>query len=604
MGKEVGLDDSFTQDIAALLESFSERDTAGKQSLSQLLISDPRAFGASAVAVLAKSQPSAGLRYLVHLLMKGKLLPASLLDPRIAEPREALTALQAVAANGTNLQPMLELALNKALQDQSGAENSQRILRLLELLATIAPPTFWNSFQLELMAHPDRVVRSKAALIIGRSSKNAAWIGRRFMDRDFRVQASAVEALWALEPAESRALLLTASKSKHNRVAANAVLGLYRIAEQKAVRMLLDMVRQREAPAFRISALWAIGETQDPRFLPFLMGQFKLSEGKIRLAVTRAMASIKRREKLNAEAGTIRFRVSHARVSQDGKRNCALVLSSQPAHDLSSITPMDFALWEGGALIEQYEVKLSAAPAALAAGFVAPRFISNADPYGLTITSALTRSIAAKRPDDIWRVDRYSIEPASEASQAPREPSFLPYDDTIATQEVKMRHCFISSPDILTKVISADVPRDRAAADLFAAIQRHSEAISKHSGKRHMFVFLHESSVAQFDDRDRVSSLKTLLANEKIALHGFAPGFSCAAFRDICLASPDGTFSEATVEELPEVMEEFYSLLLNGCVISYQLSPEAEVAPTKLKVSSNLGSGEVDIAWQRDAPVE
>ena len=28
MGKEVGLDDSFTQDIAALLESFSERDTA------------------------------------------------------------------------------------------------------------------------------------------------------------------------------------------------------------------------------------------------------------------------------------------------------------------------------------------------------------------------------------------------------------------------------------------------------------------------------------------------------------------------------------------------------------------------------------------------
>ena len=406
MGKEVGLDDTFTQDIAALLESFSEKDTAGKQSLSQLLISDPRAFGVSAVAVLAKSQPSAGARYLVHLLMKGKLLPASLLDARIAEVRVARAALQAVSANGTNLQPMLELALNKALQDHANAENSQRILKLLELLATIAPPTFWNSFQLELMAHPDRLVRSKAALIIGRSSKNAAWIGRRFMDRDFRVQASAVEALWALEPAESRALLLTASKSKHNRVAANAVLGLYRIAELKAVRMLLDMVRQREAPAFRISALWVIGETQDPRFLPFLMEQFKLSDGKIRLAVTRAMASIKRREKVNAEAATIRLRVSQARVSQDGKRQCALVLSSQPAHDLSTLTPMDFALWEAGELIEQYEVKLSGAPAALAAGFVAPRFNSSADPYGPAITGALTRSSAAKRPDDIWRIDR------------------------------------------------------------------------------------------------------------------------------------------------------------------------------------------------------
>src|ERR1035438_423511 len=147
-------------------------------------------------------------------------------------------------------------------------------------------------------------------------------------------------------------------------MAANAILGLYRIAEMKAVRMLLDMVRQRESPPFRISALWAMGETQDPRFLPFLMEQFKLSEGKIRLAVTRAMASIKRREKLNVEAGTIRFRVSHARVSQDGKRNCVLVLSSQPAHDLSTLTTMNFALWEAGELIEQYEVKLSGAPAA------------------------------------------------------------------------------------------------------------------------------------------------------------------------------------------------------------------------------------------------
>jgi HEAT repeat protein len=604
MGKEVGLDDSFTEDIATLLESFSEKDTVGKQSLSQLLISDPRTFGASAIAVLAKSQPSAGARYLVHLLMKGKLLPSSLLDARIAEVREARAALQAVAANGTNLQPMLELALNKALLDHANSENSLRILRLLELLAEIAPPTFWNSFQLELMAHPDRVVRSKAALIIGRSTKNAAWIGRRFMDRDYRVQASAVEALWALEPADSRALLFTATKSKHNRVVANAVFGLYRIAELKAVRMLLDMVRQREAPAFRLSALWVMGETQDPRFLPFLLEQFKLSDGKVRLAVTRAMASIRRREKLNAETGAIRLRVSHARVSQDGKRQCTLVLSSQPAHDLSTLTLKDFALWEAGQLIEQYEVKLSGAPAALAAGFVAPRFNSIADPYGQAMTRALTQSSAAKRPDDVWRLDRYSMEPPGEEAQAPREQSFLPYDDTIATQEVKMRHCFIASPDILNKVIAADVPRERAAPDVFSAIQRQCEAISKHSGKRHMFVLLDEGSVAQFEDAARIASLKTLVTNEKIVLHGFAPGFSCAAFRDMCLSSPDGTFSEATVEELPAALAEFYSLLMNGCAISYQLPSGTEAAPAKLKVSSNLGSGEVDILWQPDAPAE
>jgi len=107
MVKEVGLEDSLAQDIAALLESFSEKDTIGQQSLSQLLVSDPRAFGCSATKVLAKSEPSPGIRYLVHLLMKGKMLPATLLDLRIADQKEALAALQAVAASGTNLQPML-----------------------------------------------------------------------------------------------------------------------------------------------------------------------------------------------------------------------------------------------------------------------------------------------------------------------------------------------------------------------------------------------------------------------------------------------------------------------------------------------------------------
>ena len=196
------------------------------------------------------------------------------------------------------------------------------------------------------------------------------------------------------------------------------------------------------------------------------------------------------------------------------------------------------------------------------------------------------------------------MEPAADEAQAPREQSFLPYDDSIATQEVKMRHCFIASSDILSKAIAADVPRDRAAADVFAAIQRQSEAISKHSGKRHLFVFLHESSVAQFEDAARVAALKTVLTNEKIVVHGFAPGLACAAFRDMCLSFPDGTFSDATVDELPDRLEEFYSLLMNGCVISYQLQSAAEVAPAKLRVSSNLGSGEVEIEWQQDAPAE
>lgn len=425
MPKESRLEESFTHDIAVLLESYSEKDTVGKQSLSQLLLSDPRAFGASAVTVLAKSQPSPGARFLVHLLMKGKLLPACLLDPHIASVPDAVMALTRATENGAKLQPMLELALNKVLLEQSNPDNTTRTLRILELLAAIAPPTLWNSFQLELMAHPDKVVRSKATLLVGQSAKNIAWIGRRFMDRDARVQASAVEALWGVDSADSRTLLLSAAKSKHNRVAANAALGLYRIAEFKAIRMLLDMARQREDPSFRISAFWAIGETQDRRFLPFLMEQFKLSKGKIRLAITRAMGSIRRREKANAEAGTLQFHVSQAALSRDGKRHIAFALSSQPIRDLSTLTPMEFSILEGGELIQDYEIKLAGSPAVLAAGFVAPRFISASDPYGQAITLALSRGCATKRANDLWRIDRYSMEPEKKAPTPPASDRFF-----------------------------------------------------------------------------------------------------------------------------------------------------------------------------------
>jgi len=289
------------QDIAAQLDAFGTKEINAKQKLARLLASNPRGFVAAAVPVLAAVKQSPGVRYLVNLLTQEKMLPASLLDPKTGTSAAA-AALRTIADCGTNLQPMLELALNRALQDHASPETSERILRLLELLALIAPPALWNSFQLELMAHPDRLVRSKATLLIGRSTKNVAWLGRRFLDRDSRVQASAVEALWVVDPAESKPLLLAAAKSSYNRVAANAMLGLHRIGEPAASQLLMDMARHAD-PLFQASAYWAIAATEDPSFLPFLGQQFKASNGKVRLAITRAMACIRRRAPSTSESG-------------------------------------------------------------------------------------------------------------------------------------------------------------------------------------------------------------------------------------------------------------------------------------------------------------
>lgn len=180
MTKEAGLSETLTQGISTLLESFSGDVAAGRQGLSQMLAADPRGFGSAALRTLAIAAPSGGSRYLAQLLVKEKLLPSGLLDPNTLNLEEAVVILQAVTSSGTNLQPSLELALNRVLVDQPNPENTAKILRLLGLLASIAAASSWNAFQLELMAYPDGFVRSRAALLIGRSTKNVAWIGRRF----------------------------------------------------------------------------------------------------------------------------------------------------------------------------------------------------------------------------------------------------------------------------------------------------------------------------------------------------------------------------------------------------------------------------------------
>ena len=175
---------------------------------------------------------------MAELLAESKYLSAALLDPAVCSAAEAVAASKAVAETGKKIETALEIALGKALRGQTHTETSLHILRILNLLEA-SGARLVELFQVELMAYPDKLVRSKAALLIGRATKNAAWIGRRLMDRDLRVQANAVEALWELDASESRPYL--ASKSKNNRVAGNAAVGLYRLGDTKVIRPLLEM---------------------------------------------------------------------------------------------------------------------------------------------------------------------------------------------------------------------------------------------------------------------------------------------------------------------------------------------------------------------------
>lgn len=594
---EPDLLESYTKDISGLVESFSDKDTIGKQSLVQLLTSDAAAFCAAGIRVLANAKGSAGARFLMFLLTKEKLLTAGLLDNGTCSLKDAIAAAKAIDEMGSRIQPALEMALSRALQNRATPESAAHVMRILDLLGATSAQNSWPAFQNELMAHPDGEVRSKAALLIGRGLKNPAWISRRMMDKDPRVQANAIEALWTMDASEARPVLVAALRSPNNRVAANAALGLYRLSDLKGVKVLLEMAQHSDA-LFRASAMWAIAETEDPRFLPFLMEQFKSSQGKMKLAVTRALSRIRRREKASAEKGTVQIRVFGASVKPDGGRHLEFALSRSDGDRIASIKPIEFALWEGETLIEKYEVKLPNNPAVLVIGSIAPRFISDSDPLGRVVSEGLKRCLSLKRPDDWWRIDRYAIQPIAVDPAAPVEKSSLPYDDALITQELKTRKGFMADSGQLEKAISLAVPRERATPDVLKAIGRQVDAMDKSSGKRHVFVFVHETSVDTLDDPENLKPLRQLIATEGITLHGICPKFAekCDGFRDLCISTPDGTFHTSGVDQLADELEQTYRHLLNRYEIDYSLPTKADAIQVVLQVCSDSGAGRAEFS--------
>ena len=603
--KEPGVLEKLIADISKAVEAFAEHDPASKKVLDQLCNADPLKFFAAGFHVVATTRSSAGSQYLVLLVAKDKRLGNWLLDPKACTPKEA-TAVAGVAADArVHLQATFEMALNKALQNQASAANADRILRILNLLEAIGSQSCWNSFQVELMAYPDKVVRSKAALLIGRSNKKADWIVRRLLDRDPRVQANAVESLWGLDGAETKQHLLEALKSKNNRVFGNAALGLYRLGDPTIIRVLLEATQHPEPP-FRLSALWAIGQTQDPRFLPALALQFKTAQGKLRLALAGAMSRIRQREQSGAKANELQMDIGPAAVEPSGKRRVMVTLSCRPAKNLSSLKATEFLIWENGSPVEDYHVRLAAPSDHVLAGFVAPWFESPSEPFEKAVREGLQQCLSMKRSDDLWRVDRYCLAGAPATDEKPAEESRLPYDDSVVTLQMKSAQGCISDPDQLRKIFDLAVPLGRAAADAVGAIQRQCKAMIQRPGRRQMIVLLHQLAGPDMQEEASAALLRGFAKDNLVVFHGISLGAGqWPLFRDLCLSNPEGSFIETGDSGIVDAFVKTYAKLCNRFEITYSL-PASGVAghaqaTVKLKVESERGSAQAEVTMQPPA---
>jgi hypothetical protein len=420
-----------------------DRDAVrSKRLIRQLLDEDRAAFLRNALQVLRNEIDSPGAQHLVGLLVANGLLLPVLCDPALGRER-ALAFAQAAA----HLDPDVDLALARALADNAG--ETEHHARLMEILGVISDGIRIFPSLVRLLRHPNPHIRSKAVLLIGRGNRSPKWIRQRLADTDPRIRANAAEALWDVRTAEARELLQSLVRDSNNRVAGNAILGLYRLGDPAMIPEIAAMARHDSA-LFRATAAWVMGETGDPRFTETVAGLLREPNAVVRKRAFAALGSL--RAAAGQAARGPRRRLSARLLESDpGKRRVMLSVEGCP-----SLLPTQVLVAEDGEPVLRYRVVERPLPETISVVFLVPR--SNQNPAAACLPW--------KRPQDLW---------ASICYAGKAQP----------VADVSLR--FHSTPEAVAAMLER-VPPAADCLDLWSSLHA---AVSPDAGggKRHVIVF-------------------------------------------------------------------------------------------------------------------
>lgn len=583
--------------ILDLLNGFSERPAAIRHELKTLAGRDPAGFRENALAAIQNRDGADGAqdgrRYLAQLLVRSAGLVPWLADPAWCDTERAIAAAKALQEAGISLEVRLDSILEAHLQDYRGGPIVNRVLDLYVALNWI---THALPLRLDLTAHPDPRVRSKAAYVLARAKKDTTGVAKLLVGAEPRVQANAVEALWDAPGNDVMSVFTAAARSPHARVAANGLLGMYRRGALESVAELFRMARNDDEGR-RASAIWAIGQTKDPRFLPFLARRFDEAEGKEKQRIVKALSSIRRRQRTLDQAGALQLNIFDRRVLPDGSREIAFCASTASGES-PALGPLDVAVLEEGEVALDYSLASFPAPQLFILGVVMPRFLPATDPYARAVAAALNECVALKRPGDLWRVERYALTSDPRAVQNPAAEQETQENEALV-QHVNKHQGFLLERQFIEMAIADPGPAARAAHDVAAAIREAAKMTARISGVRRLFVFFEKLSLPD----ETFKGLVEWLRGETVTLHGFAPDDAqdLARLRELCAMTPEGGLISARVDNIPELAKRVYQMLMGSYRLTYRPVEQRETRLCTLVVTSALGCGRESVEFRDTA---
>ncbi len=280
--------------LRGLVDGFQSSSAMFKRDMRRMLEKDPQAFLQSAFRILKASSAGPGAAHLMELLWSNPVLVGSLIEPELLPLSSAI----AIAKRWMPFDSLLDIKLlHLGFPSDDTAVRSIDIVRAKRVLAIINELPACRHILLplvNLLHSPDPKVRSKAASLYGRASRNPDWVRKRLGETDARVRANAVESLWGTDSASARTVLREAARDHHHRVAANALIGLHHMGGYDVAASLHKMAHGSE-PMGRAAAAFAMGQILNRDFRPVLETLLKDESPQVRSQALRSLIRLKRR---------------------------------------------------------------------------------------------------------------------------------------------------------------------------------------------------------------------------------------------------------------------------------------------------------------------
>jgi hypothetical protein len=340
--------------LEILVKRFDHDPDAYRAAIQTSFESDRESFVRNALPLLRADASSPGYQYLLAFLIARGCAVAIVSDAALLTADEARTVARRLSA----LDPLFAMKLARAVPAAPADATEGRLDavtgRLVDLIVSLRDGQGILPAAAVLLRHPDRHIQSKAALIVGRIHHSHKWVDQKLSDPDPRVRANAVESLWGANTEGARAVFLTATANEDNRVAGNAVIGLYRMGDATSIGWTASM-SAAENPRRRATGAWIMGRTGDARFAHSLRQMVADADPDVRRNAYRAMCALNGAHK--NRSGDNNLLVVALLQTIPGAPSAKLRVEDSTGMPVHGIRPTMFSLTAGGVPVFHYEVQ-------------------------------------------------------------------------------------------------------------------------------------------------------------------------------------------------------------------------------------------------------